>query len=181
MQAQTGSNLDLIYNLIDSSVVTVTENLEYEDVVYHLEFTSPPEYNLLKNRVQSSFGRKRSFTEDKSKSLKSIKYNLESVKVNYDNIFKDGLFGSYKVERQIGLNGNYITLYKDQSIGGDTFSYTYSDTVDYDKVNELESLTLAFTRAQKPGEPLLPSLLEPAIAIGAIAITIILFFTVRSN
>ena len=144
-------------------------------------FSSLPEYAILQDRVLSAASRKLPLIQDKSKSTKSIKYILDQTGISYNKTFKDGFLGSYKVERIGELKGSYMVSFKDQVVESQEFSYTVSDTVDYDELKSLESISLPFARDEIPPEPLLPSLIEPAIAIAAIAITIVLFFTVRSN
>lgn len=48
-------------------------------------------------------------------------------------------------------------------------------------VKNLENISYPFTQAQLPAEPFLASVYEPVIAVGVTAITVILFFTVRSK
>ena len=55
------------------------------------------------------------------------------------------------------------------------------DTISYDNFAFIENNSLPFTNANVPSEPFLPSIIEPVIAITAIAVTIILFFTVRTK
>ena len=179
--AQTSTNIDVIHDLVDQSMDQVTSGLPFEDIAYYFTFTSLPEYQVIKNRALAAFSRKLSVTDDKSKSLKSIVYNLDNIKVDYKEPFKDGFFGSYLVERECSIAGSYIISSMDKSIKSEDFALSAKDTVEYSKISSLESYTLPFTRSEIPPEPLLGSLLEPAIAISAIAVTIILFFTVRSN
>ncbi len=181
MNAQTKTNVELINDLLDKSIDETTHNMGTEDVSYYFEFSSLPEYALLKDKVISSASRKLPLIQDESKSIKSIKYILDKTGIYYNKTFKDGFLGSYKVERIAELQGSYLVSFKNQVIESKEFSYAVSDTVDYDELKSLESISLPFARSEMPPEPLLPSLLEPAIAIAAIAVTIILFFTVRSN
>lgn len=179
--AQVKTNVDVIHELIDKSINEMSDGMAVEDVIYYFEYSSLPEYNILGSRALSAVSRKLPLTENESKSTKAIKYNLSKVSVNYNRTFKDGFLGSYKVERVTTLNGNIIISYKEDIAESKDFNFTLSDTLDYDNLKEVESLSLPFARAEIPPEPLLPSLLEPAIAIAAIAVTIVLFFTVRSN
>lgn len=166
---------------MDKSINEITNGMAVEDVIYYFEYTSLPEYNILRNRAKASFSQNLPLTENESKSIKSLSYNLEKAGVNYNKTFKDGFLGTYKVERVFTLKGSYIVYYKDEVTKSEDFNYTVSDSVDYDELKNLESISLPFARSEMPPEPLLPSLLEPAIAIAAIAVTVVLFFTVRSN
>jgi hypothetical protein len=180
-QSSTKTNLDVINSLIDKSVKESINGLPFEDITYFLDFNSASEYRFMENRTKNALGKLVSITDDKNKSLYSLSYTLDEIKIKYLNPEKDGMFGSYKLSRNIEINGSYIIGTLGTSTRSDNFELTYSDTVDFDSVSDLESRSLPFTRGKKPDEPFLASLLEPAIAIGAIAITIVLFFTVRSN
>ena len=56
-----------------------------------------------------------------------------------------------------------------------------TDTIALDKIDDLENKAYNFTRSEKPEEPFLSGLTEPLIAVSAIAVSIYLLFSVRSN
>jgi len=61
------------------------------------------------------------------------------------------------------------------------FKFNYIDTVDANKIKNIEDPAIPFTQAALPAEPFFSSIYEPVIAVGAAALTVILFFTVRSK
>lgn len=180
-QTTQPTNLDIINSLIDKSMKNIISGLPFEDITYSLKFESAPEYVFMENRANTALSKLVAVTDRKDKALYNVSYTIEEISASYINPEKDGLFGSYYVTRNILLKGSYILSSKGVTTNSDSFALTSSDTVAYDSLSELETMTLPFTRGKKPDEPFFASLLEPAIAVGAIAVTIILFFTVRSN
>ena len=85
------------------------------------------------------------------------------------------------MEREAALSGSYILKEDEKMIKSGMFNFSKIDTVKYDDINSLENQGIPFTTAEVPPEPFFSSLLEPAIAIGAAALTIYLFFNVRSK
>ncbi|MBU2507472.1 MAG: hypothetical protein KJ799_12230 [Bacteroidetes bacterium] len=180
--AQTDSNLNELYKLIDSSVQQLIDKIEFGKSEYGLSLTSLPEYKSLEDRVYTSFS-KGKFAVNLTDSSKTdrIEFGIKSAKVNYSELFRDGFFGSYKTTREIHLN-TLITIVEDNKIAfSESFNANFTDTVDYDEIRNLETASLPFTKSKLPEEPLFPGLIEPAIAIGAIAVSVFLLFSVRSK
>ncbi len=180
MKAQS-RNLELIHELIDSSAVSIFNSTGKTEDPLKITFNYGENYNSLTERfiiALTSLGAKLT----KSELIgKTVSYSIDEASINYSEVFKDGLFGSYKVERRANLSGSFIFTVNNKVEIAQEFSISTTDTVDYDSISELENPSLSFTRSKIPAEPLLPTLIEPAIAISSIAITIILFFTVRSK
>jgi hypothetical protein len=180
-QSSTKTNLDVVNSLVEESIKSSIDGLPFEDIAYYINFNSAPEYNLMSNRAEIALGKLVTVTDNKAKALYNLSYTIEEIRTSYINPEKDGLFGSYNLTREISLKGTFVVGSLGSLIRSDDFEQTYSDTVEFDSVKDLETMSLPFTRGKKPDEPFFSSLLEPAIALGAIAITIVLFFTVRSN
>jgi hypothetical protein len=180
-QTEPNSNLEVINSLIKNSMKEITSGLPFEDITYSFNYKSPPEFNFLETQSKVSFSKLVSMTDQKDKAMYNLVYSISDVTTEYSDSYKDGLFGSYYVNRNISIRGSFIIDTKGATVKADPFSKSYSDTIAYDSIQKFESMTLPFTRGKKPDEPFFASLLEPAIAVGSIAVTIILFFTVRSN
>ena len=121
------------------------------------------------------------FNKNQKTKLQALTYTLNNASVKYKNIFKDGIFGAYLVEREAVLNGSFF-IEKNNKLGKvKEFNYTLSDTVFYDDIKSLDNIAYQFTSSELPGEPFFSSLLEPTIAIGTAAIAVYLFFNIRSN
>lgn len=178
---QAKSNFEQINLLIEKSVKQIAEKADNLENSYNLEITTPSQYLVFKNRILNSFNNSslNITTEPGEKSSKII-YSLENVQVDYSDLFRDGLFGDYQIEREVFISGVY-TINETGRLISDEINLAVSDTVAYDSLHELENSAFPFTQSDPPAEPFLSGLLEPAIAIGTAALTIILFFTVRSK
>ncbi len=178
---QSKSNLDQFNSLIDKSVSIIYDQKVESNSDYYLDITIPNQYLIFKNRIFNSFeNRSIAIVDSKSKSNSNINYSLENVQITYSDVFRDGLFGSYLLERNAGISGLY-SLNENGKLFSDEFELTIKDTVDYNSLSELENPAFPFTQGKIPPEPFLSGLFEPVVAIGAAALTIILFFTVRSK
>ena len=76
------------------------------------------------------------------------------------------------------LSGNYFISNQSQV---KDFKITAIDTINVENVEYVENRSYPFTRGDLPTEPFFSSILEPVIAIGAAAVVIVLFFSVRSK
>lgn len=182
INTQTLSNLDVINSLIDKSANKVNAEVKEAEGEIYLNVSCQSNLLTLKNGVIAAFGRITEYNiaeENRGENL--LQYSLEDAGVRYRETFRDGLFGDYFVEREVILKGSYFYTKREKITKSKRFSLTVSDTVSYDDLPNLENPSLPFTRNTIPPEPFFYSLLEPAIAIGTIVITIFLFFTVRSK
>ena len=182
LNAQVKTNLNVVDQLVEKTVTEIKGALPGESNNLEFNYYSSEEMMILKSSFVSSLlknGYK--IIADGNKESSKLELTLNSVDVNYTDTFRDGLFGNYLVERKIDLTGNYF-ISKDGKISDVVeFENTSLDTLDYELIQTVENRALPFTRSELPAEPFFSSLLEPAIAIGAAAVTIYLFFTVRSK
>ena len=179
VNSQPASNLENVYQLVNNSIESIIPQIDSDNIYF--EFNSPSDYSILKNRavIQLSNSELEIF-ENKAESDLKLTYTIDNVKVNYNNTFRDGLFGVYLVERQIDLTGSYILSNK-KIKDTKTFDYSIKDSLMYDEVKNLESSSLPFTQGKLPPEPFWKGILEPVIAVGTAAVTVFLFFSVRSK
>lgn len=181
VNSQTKSNLEIYYNLIDSSASKVVDNINTKNEKISLNLTLGESYSLFENHLISAFTRRGYNITNNSEDKDWIKINyvLDNVQVNYKDMFRDGFLGSYLTPRVISVSGNYL-ISKDSHIY-EEYYYTYTDTIRVDNIKEIENLSYPFTMSDIPEEPFFSSLFEPIIAIGTAAIAVYLFFTIRSN
>jgi len=106
---------------------------------------------------------------------------MDYAGIKYSDTFKDGMFGSFKLARTTEIKGNFQIVNNNSISFSEMINYSTVDTIDYDDLDFIEQPGLPFTHAQLPPEPFLPSLVEPLVAISAVVITVILFFTVRTK
>jgi len=177
--AQSKTNLDVFYMLVDSSVNDFLSQIpETEDSV-ELELNLGESYSIFENKIIADLYSSGKFLAEKNKNAKQINYIIDDAKVEYGEIFRDGFFGDYFISRKISLRGNYLVRINSASFK--EFNYSFNDTIKYDEINEVESGSFPFTKGDVPSEPFFSGLFEPVVAIGTAALAIILFFTIRSK
>jgi len=179
--AQTKTNLDVIYKLIDRSVSKADPILGTKQTI-NLSFTSSSSLEILKPKIFQAFSEHGySLTAYTVESNPAVNYTATSLKVEYKNPFSDGLFGGLMLEREISFNYSLTITNADKTIK--SFNYTESqiDTVKLDEISGLENQTLPFTQSSIPSAPLLSNLWEPIIVVGTLIVTIVLLFSIRSK
>jgi len=177
---QSRTNLEMLNILVDSSTSVISSQISDSNFEYNIEYQTVAEYSALNKRVENSFVRNGTRVSI-DKVINKISYSISQASVNYSDLFKDGLFGNYLIERKFVLSGEYAIENSSSVLSADTFYYTVTDTIPYDKLNFVENNSLPFTKSNTPPEPFFPSMLEPIVAITAVVVTVVLFFTVRSN
>ncbi len=179
--AQTKTNLQVFYNLADSSVSNINQKLSTPDI--KISFSSGSYFIVFNNQVIADFAKLgRIILSDSNKSVSnvtSISYLIDNASVKYGDMERDGFFGNFIMPRKIEISGSY-SLNKG-TINSERFNYIYNDTVSVDDLRTIENPSFPFTQSEVPSEPFLSGLFEPAVAIGSAALAVILFFTVRSK
>jgi hypothetical protein len=179
--AQTKTNLEVFYSLVDSSVAKINQNVNSKNL--KINFSTGAFYRLFQNQVIADFVRLgRTVLSDSTKTLpdfETVNYSMDNANVKYGDMERNGLLGDFVMQRKIDLSGSY--LISKETINSERFDFTYTDTVSVDDVKVIENPSFPFTQAEIPSEPFFSSLFEPAIAIGSAALAIILFFTIRSK
>lgn len=111
-----------------------------------------------------------------------VEFGLSNLSVEYSNIRRDGFFGSKMVDRQITVLTNVKLV--DRTSGlillSNPMEEKYSDSVPVSVLSEIENENLPLTRGKVPGEGFFSSVAEPFIALGAVAVAVLLLFHVRS-
>jgi hypothetical protein len=179
--SQTKSNLELVNSLIDSSAGSITDKISESENSYSVSFNSADEYVYLQNRLIAQLSSNGSINIDSLNSRHIIKYNLDYAGIKYSDTFKDGLFGQFMLKRTAEIKGNFQIADNMSISHSEMIEYSVVDTIGYDDLEFVEQAGLPFTQAPLPPEPFLPTLVEPLIAISAVVITVILFFTVRTQ
>jgi hypothetical protein len=177
---QPDTNLDIFYSMIDSSVTDFISKVPQSEESIKLDLNLGKDYSVFTNKVIAkiiSLGKK--ISNEKNDESSTVNYIINKADVTYDDIYRDGFFGGYYLPRTLSLKGNY-TVESDSTVLRD-FSYSYNDTLKYDDIRNVENDDYPFTKGEVPPEPFLSSLFEPIVAVGAAAVAVILFFTVRSK
>ena len=112
----------------------------------------------------------------------TVAVGIRSMGVAYENVRRDGLFGGRQVTRTVFME---VALSVSDRTTGEVVhrsnvTRSREDDVPVDDLARLEEPGLPWTTSRVPAEGFFSSVLEPVITIGAIAVAVILLFTVRS-
>ena len=180
--SQTKTNLQIFYNLADSAANYVLKQIPSRENSCKVNLNLGSNYSVLGNKILSRFiagGKKVNPNSIDDSSSIVVDFTIDKTEVKYEDMYRKGLFGDFYVPRMIKLSGNFLVLPSGSKMHD--FNYTYSDSVKVDDVRSLENTSYTFTQGQLPPEPFFSSLFEPVIAVGATALAVILFFTIRSK
>jgi hypothetical protein len=179
--AQTSTNLEIFYSLVDSSVNEVIKELPNDKDSVSLELNLGESYSVFNNKIIAalySSGKNLSVKKQNGK-IPAINYVIYLVNTEYDEIFRSGFLGEYFVPRHLILKGSFFI--QDENVVYKSFDYSFRDTIRVEEIELIENESFQFTRGKVPAEPFLSGLIEPVIAIGTAALAVILFFTLRSK
>ena len=178
--SQTVSNIDKFYTLVDSASNLLLKDLGNINKV-KLELNLGTDYSLFANQIRGKLLKNgKEIVNDSStgENIVNVNFVIDNSNVTYSNPERDGVFGDFFTERTIELSVNYLVA-SNQSLK--TFNLTSKDTINVKDVENVENRSYPFTQGELPPEPFFSSLLEPVVAIGAAAVIIVLFFSVRSK
>jgi hypothetical protein len=184
--AQTQSNLEIFYSLVDSaSYQTADEVLK---LVPEAALTTELGiyYTVFENQIfsgLSSRGLKLKRGAGITNDIPNLNFLIKNAEVKYGEQKRDWFLGDFIVTREVLLQGSYLlTSNEDASLTKmNEFSFSYSDRVKVEDIEKIENRSFPFTSGILPEEPFFSSILEPVIAVSAAAIAVILFFSVRSK
>jgi len=178
--SQSITNLDKFYNMVDSASGFLLRDLGDIKKV-NLELNFGTDYSIFANQVRGKLlknGVQLIGEKSEDKDVVRVNFVMDNAFVEYSEPEKDGLFGDFFTQRKIELSGNYFISGKSHI---NDFKLIDKDTVNVDEVEKLENRSYPFTQGDLPAEPFFASILEPVVAISAAAVTVILFFSVRSK
>ena len=181
LNAQTESNIDIVYNLIERSVIKADSLLGGKQTI-NLSVTTSPPLEILKPKVLQLFSNRGYLLKTSgNESVIQVNYAIASATVDYDNFFSDGFFGGIGLERKITLKGSFTIVKSDQIIKPVEFTEAVIDTVKLDEISNLENRSIPFTQGQIPSQPRLSTFWEPIIVVGTLIVTIVLLFSIRGK
>ncbi len=178
--SQASSNIDQFYTLIDSASNLLIKDLGDSKKI-NLELNFGIDYSVFANKVRGNLLRSGiQFVGNDSieENVVRVNFVIDNSFVRYTEPEKDGIFGDFFTERTIELSGNFFVSNQSQV---KDFTIAVKDTINVEDVEKVENRSYPFTRGELPPEPFFSSLLEPIVAVGAAAVIIILFFSVRSQ
>jgi len=179
---QTKTNLEVFYSLTDSLTNKVASEFSGKGMGVVLTLNTGEYYSIFSNNIKSGLQKNgiKIFTiSPDGETLPEVSLNLTNAKVEYGETERDGWFGDYFLPRKIFIEGNYLN--SSSMRGLSDFYFVSLDSVKVEEIESLENESFPFTKDKIPAEPFFSSLWEPVIAIGVAAVTVILFFSVRSK
>ena len=180
LYSQTVSNIDKFYSLVDSASNLLLKDLGSSNRV-KLELNLGTDYSLFANQIRGKLlknGNEIVNENSTGENIVNVNFVIDNSNVAYSNPERDGIFGDFFTERTIELSVNYL-ISSNQSLK--SFNLASKDTINVKDVENVENRSYPFTQGELPPEPFFSSLLEPIVAIGAAAVIVILFFSVRSK
>ena len=162
-------------DLMDSSLVQIKNNSEGAE---NLLFYSPDELSILKSRIYSN-----GFKIIKAENLNdsAVVFTLEKVSVNYSRHSSSFLIGEDSLKREILFNGNFRNIKPGVNDFSKEIVLSYSDVIPDAAKEKVENKSLSFTCAELPSSGIAEGLLEPLTVITVFILSVVLFFTVRSQ
>lgn len=105
------------------------------------------------------------------------------LEVQYLNMFRDGLFGEKRLTRNISTSlavelKNSLT---NEILHSGLLNEKMSDTVSVDEIENLELASVKRSRADIPDNDILDSIIEPLVIIGAVGVSVYLFYYIRTK
>ena len=179
---QTKTNLEVFYSLTDSLVDQIVTEIPTEEDRILLKLNLGQSYSLFSNNIKARFnkyGKEILDYSNDSLNIPHLDIVMEGAGIEYGEMFKDGWFGSYYIQRYSTIFGNYLSTFN--IAGKREFEITRIDTVEVEDIKYLENDSFPFTKGNVPSEPFISGLAEPLIAIGTAAVVVVLFFTIRSK
>ena len=180
MNAQVKTNYEIVEQLIELSIQDMVSDLNLNKD-YVLKFTGIDDYLTLESSVLKSLQEKNIKIVTELNADNTINYSVENINLHYSEIFKDGLFGSYLVNRNLSYKATYFTSSKSEIGEAIEFNEKFQDSIFYSDLNRVQNLAYNFTYSELPEEPFFSSSFEPVIAIGTAAVAVYLLFNLRSK
>jgi hypothetical protein len=111
-----------------------------------------------------------------------VEFGILDMRVHYDGLRRDGFMGPKIVERTalVSLHARITDSAGTRVLFTGDRSGSVRDTVLVSEIRRLETPMLPFTVGVVPDEGVFDNVAEPLIVLGAIAVAMVLLFTVRS-
>jgi len=178
VSGQQISNLKIFDNLTDSLSNKIIRTLPNDVNTLELLSTNKNDLSIIVDFLRKDLIRSGLKLFSDSAYDEKLNLTIIEAKVEYNDLFKNHLFGDYFMNRTVTLSGNFMLSRKSEVYD---FNFSLTDTVEYENFAKLESKVYPITEGIPPKEPFFSNLFEPVIAIAATATAVLLFFTIRSK
>ena len=182
----TKTNLEIFQSQLDSltSELIARAKLGQEEDLF-LNVRSSDSSFVVRNMIVETLKRLRYnvFFSPLADGDKGAAIDLAVVEttVRYGGAFREGFLGERKAGRTIStvISANARSALDEVLFAG-SLSKTSKDTVSVGEIPDLENSFIPFTHGEPPEGGALDNILKPVVIVGASAVVIYLFFTVRS-
>ena len=112
----------------------------------------------------------------------SAECTISAMSVTYENSRRESMFGDRIVDRVVNLQLRALVSERRSGriLCNTEYATTSRDTVEVSAIPRLEDATIPETKGQLPQEGFFSTFAEPLIMIGAVAVSVLLLFHVRS-
>lgn len=179
--AQTKTNLEKVYQLIDNSIIKIASQTKSNSEIT-LSIVGPSYIDLLKPKIFESFSKNGFIVKNANSGNSSqVHYALNQTSIEYGEAEKDGFFGSLVCERNVSIKGIFTFALKDGSVNSSEFKEEIKDTIKVDEIKYIEDSGFPYTQGIKPEVSFFDNLLEPVLVVATLVTTVILLFSIRGK
>ncbi|MDI6766548.1 MAG: hypothetical protein QME52_06970 [Bacteroidota bacterium] len=185
-QRNTKTNVEVMQSLIAriSDKVLTNSNISAQESIY-IRYPATEDAWIAKTIITSrliSAGYK-VFDYDSINSKFLYDIGSLSLRVQYFDMFRDGFFGEKRLTRSIGVSlavelKNSLT---NEILFNGLLNEEMSDTVSVDEIESLELAGVKRSRADIPNNDIIDQIVEPFVIIGAVGISVYLFYYIRTK
>ncbi len=172
LYAETHTNMQLLDSLASKIPGEIKKEFPNLSEV-QLDFNKHPNAWFVEQKIVNS----KLFSVKEIDTLPKLSILLSEFGVKYNRINSDSL------EREVTIKYEAVLYDKSQTRSHEGRNWTIKDNIAQKDLAIIESSPYPFNKAPVPEEEKtwLDEALEPVILVGSAALTVILFFTVRSN
>jgi hypothetical protein len=115
-------------------------------------------------------------------SAVSAEFGVADARVTYQNLRRDGFFGQHVLDRHVKLTlrGKIVDRRSGELLSIREWTEERGDVVGFSQIESLETPGVPMTKGAVPPEGFFSGLAEPLVLLGAIAVAVVLLFSIRS-
>jgi len=149
LKAQTLSNLEIFYKLVDSAAIQASRNINRVSDEVSVTFDLGIYYTIFENRIiskLSSNGIKVLREANSDLKKHSLNFIIDNAEVIYGEQERDGFLGDFYVSRNIIISGNYLLTLPFESFRNvyKEFHFTYTDRLKVEDIEKVENRSFPF-------------------------------------
>jgi hypothetical protein len=177
---KNGDILDSLCAKVISSLM-MTQSIGTKDTIVVM-FTETPANSYFRPKViEYLLDNKRPIFGNISTGIPSVQFTFNPPVIEYITLSSLPLFGSQLVHRSVTLSCTFIASNSEGRVSAaSTVVHSMVDTIAQSQIFLVENSPIEMTHGILLGKNLYERLVEPAVILGAVGVSIYLFFTIRS-